>query len=309
MPRASWIALLASFGVAAGAPAAAPAPLAVSEVAAGEFVHTGRSLALDAPGHDDIANVGFIVGTRCVAVIDSGGSPRIGRALRAALRSRTQLPVCYVINTHVHVDHILGDVAFRDDHPHFVGHVGLAAALTRSRDFFLQNYRADFDSPADAAQISMPDVAVAPGHDLHLDLGQRELLLQAWPRAHTDCDLTVFDTATATLWTGDLLFVGRTPALDGSLKGWLAVDVQLAQRTVKHVVPGHGPVGSDLAAALAPQQRYLRALLEGVRGAIAAGKPLQEASRAVQPPHGGWQLWDATHPRNVARAYQELEWE
>ena len=272
-------------------------------------MHTGRSLPLDAPGHDDIANVGFILGRHCVAVIDSGGSPRTGRALRAALRNRTQLPVCYVINTHVHVDHVLGDVAFRGDHPHFVGHAQLAAALARSRDFFLQNYAADFDSPADAAQVIAPDLTVAPGQELHLDLGERELVLRAWPRAHTDCDLTVFDAASATLWTGDLLFVGRTPALDGSLRGWLAVSAQLARLTAKHVVPGHGPVGHDLAAALAPQQRYLQALLEGVRGAVAAGKPLQEAGRGVQPAHDGWQLWDATHPRNVARAYQELEWE
>jgi len=272
-------------------------------------VHIGRNLPLDAPGHDDIANVGFIVGKHCVAVIDSGGSPRTGRALRAALRDRTRLPVCYVINTHVHVDHVLGDVAFRDDHPHFVGHARLAAALARSRDFFLQNYAADFDAPADAAQIIAPDLTVAPGQELHLDLGERELILQAWPRAHTDCDLTVFDATTGTLWTGDLLFVGRTPALDGSLKGWLAVSAQLARLTAKHVVPGHGPVSTDLAAALAPQQRYLQALLESVRAAIAAGKPLQDAGREVQPAHDGWQLWDATHPRNVARAYQELEWE
>ena len=138
-------------------------------------MHIGRNLPLDAPGHDDIANVGFIVGKRCVAVIDSGGSLRIGRALRAALRDRTRLPVCYVINTHVHVDHVLGNVAFRDDQPHFVGHARLAAALARSRDFFLQNYAADFDAPADAAQIIAPDLTVAPGQELHLDLGEREL--------------------------------------------------------------------------------------------------------------------------------------
>src|ERR1700721_1406880 len=31
------------------------------------FVHLGRQLALDVPGHDDIANIGFIVGEKCVA--------------------------------------------------------------------------------------------------------------------------------------------------------------------------------------------------------------------------------------------------
>jgi glutamine synthetase len=68
-------------------------------------------------------------------------------------------------------------------------------------------------------------------------------------------------------------------------------------------------VSSKLAAALEPQRRYLVALLQGVRGELAQGKPLQEAVRDVQPQKSQWQLWDETHPRNVARAYQELEWE
>src|SRR6202041_1224284 len=91
--------------------------LAVDELASGVYVHRGAQLPLDVPGHDDIANIGFIVGSRCVAVIDTGGSVRTGLALRAAIRRRTSLPICYVINTHVHVDHVLGNWAFKDDHP------------------------------------------------------------------------------------------------------------------------------------------------------------------------------------------------
>jgi len=74
----------------------------MNEIEPGVFVHAGQPLPLDLPGSDDIANIGFIVGAKCVAVIDTGGSVRIGRELRAALRSRTQTPICYVINTHVH---------------------------------------------------------------------------------------------------------------------------------------------------------------------------------------------------------------
>ena len=135
------------------------------------------------------------------------------------------------------------------------------------------------------------------------------LTLRAWPRAHTDCDLTVLDRKTQTLWTGDLLFVGRTPAIDGSVKGWLAASEELARLPAKYVVPGHGAPGSDRSGAFQAQRAYLEAVLEGVRGALAQGKPLQQALREVQPPRAGWLLWDETHPRNVARAYQELEWE
>ena len=90
------------------------------ELAPGVFVHLGQQLALDAPGHDDIANIGFIVGSKCVAVIDTGGSVRIGRALRSAVRLRTARPICYVINTHVHFDHVLGNAAFREEERRFL---------------------------------------------------------------------------------------------------------------------------------------------------------------------------------------------
>jgi quinoprotein relay system zinc metallohydrolase 2 len=295
--------------LAIGAPAATAAdPLTIVQLAPGVFVHLGQQLALDAPGHDDIANIGFIVGTRCVAVIDTGGSMRIGRALRSAIRLHTSRPICYVINTHVHVDHVLGNAAFRDDRPSFVGHWALAAAIARSRDFFLQHYADDLDQPADAAQIIAPDQAVQ--HTLTLDLGGRQLRLQAWPTAHTDCDLTVLDDSSGTLWAGDLLFRDRLPALDGSASGWLAVIDQLALLQVKRTVPGHGPVTTDLASALDPERRYLRALIDGVRDELARGGSMQQAIAhvaAAEKPH--WLLWDSTHARNVARVYEQLEWE
>lgn len=288
----------------------APDVFTLDELAPGIFVHTGKPLALDAPGHDDIANIGFVVGTRCVAVIDTGGSVRVGRALQAALRAHTTLPVCYVINTHAHVDHVLGNVAFGREHPVYVGHALLGAALTRSRDFFLKNYAADLDAPATAAEIIAPERSVALGEPLDLDLGGRHLSLRAWPKAHSDCDLTVYDATTGTLWTGDLLFVQRTPVVDGSIKGWLSAIDTLAGMPARHVIPGHGAAGTDLPAALEPQRRYLQALLEDVRSQITQGKSLQDALRDVHPlAQSGWLLWEATNPRNVARVYQELEWE
>ena len=278
------------------------------QLAPGVFVHLGQQLALDAAGHDDIANIGFIVGSRCVAVIDTGGSMRIGRALRGAIRLRTALPICYVVNTHVHVDHVLGNAAFRQDRPSFVGHWALAAAIARSRDFFLQHYAEDLDPPADAGQIIAPDRAVQDS--LTLDLGGRQLQLKAWPTAHTDCDLTVLDDKSGTLWAGDLLFRDRLPALDGNAGGWLAVIDQLAQLHVQRTVPGHGPVTTDLAGALSAERRYLQALIDGVREQLAQGGSMQQAIAqvaAAEKPH--WLLWESTHPHNVARVYEQLEWE
>jgi quinoprotein relay system zinc metallohydrolase 2 len=312
-----WLLICSMAGVALHAGSAAAAddaaanadlPFTVQQVAPGVFVHLGRQLALDAPGHDDIANIGFILGQRCVAVIDTGGSVRIGRALRAAIRRRTRLPICYVINTHVHVDHVLGNAAFVPERPTFVGHAALAAAMARSRDFFLEHYAGDLDQPPSARQIIAPDTAVQ--QTLQLDLGGRQLQLRAWPLAHTDCDLTVFDQRSATLWTGDLLFRDRLPAVDGSASGWLTVINELARLQVARAVPGHGPVSANLPAALEPERRYLHALIDGVRDELAHGGSMQDAiayvATAERP---NWLLWDSTHARNVARVYEQMEWE
>ena len=280
----------------------------LTQLAPGVFVHLGSPLALDVPGHDDIANSGFIIGDRCVAVIDTGGSVSTGRRLRAVLRVHTSLPICYVINTHVHVDHLLGNGAFRADHPSFVGHAGLAAAVVNSREFFVTQYAADLQPPASADQIIAPDRLIQG--EAVLELGHRPLHLRAWPKAHTDCDLSVFDERSATLWTGDLLFRDRVPALDGSVRGWLAAIDELAAMKVARAVPGHGPVAQDLASALAPQRRYLQALVDGVSAELAQGKPVQDAIEHVavdEQPH--WLLWNTAHAHNVIRVYEELQWE
>jgi quinoprotein relay system zinc metallohydrolase 2 len=280
----------------------------LAEAAPGVFVHLGRPLALDAPGHDDIANIGFVIGRRCVAVIDTGGSVSVGRELRAAIRQHTSLPICYVINTHVHIDHVLGNFAFKDEKPSFVGHAALAEAIARSRPYFLREYAEDFDAPANENQVVGPDRLVE--QELILDVGSRRLHLRAWARAHSDCDLTVYDERTSTLWTGDLLFRERLPALDGSITGWLSAIDELASQKVKLAIPGHGALARDLASALEPERGYLQALLAGVRRELAQGESLPGALKDIgDAGESQWLLWAEVHPRNVARAYEELEWE
>ena len=304
---ALWIAIFLGM-LPQFAAAAQDADFNLSEPAAGVFVHAGRQLPMDVPGHDDIANVGFVVGKKCVAVIDTGGSVRTGRLLRAAVSAHTPLPICYVINTHVHVDHVLGNAAFKDDHPSFVGSTALRAAMAGSAQFFVRQYADDLDAPPSADQVIGPDRLV--DGDLRLDLGHRTLLLRSWRPAHTDCDLTVYDVRTRTLWTGDLLFRGRLPALDGSAKGWLSVLDILQNLPAKIAVPGHGAISRNIRAALVPQRRYLHALIDGVRSELKQGKPVEDAiANVAMTEKSAWPLWDSVHPHNVVRAYQELAWE
>ena len=291
-----------------GVAAADTAPLPVQAVAEGIYVHQGRHLLPDAANHGEIANVGFVVGTRCVAVIDSGGSPGQGDALRAAVAATTDVPVCYVINTHVHPDHVYGNIAFKRPGIEFVGHYKLAQAMAARAPFYQEKAIRDLGLSLTPAHFIPPDRVVTG--TLNLDLGGRVLTLIAQPTAHTDNDLTVFDEKTRTLWLADLLFMEHLPVVDGSLNGWLRVMDSLAQIEAERVVPGHGPVVADWPGTMEPQRRYLLQLRDELRAALAEGKTMEQALAATRAgDYEQWELFDQFHRRNVSTAFAELEWE
>ena len=218
----------------------------------------------------------------------------------------TPLPVCYVINTHVHPDHVFGNAAFGDDRPQFVGHTHLAEAMRRRAPNYLAALNRDLGEAAGGTSIVLPTLAVETTKTL--DLGGRVLELRAWPTAHTDCDLTVFDPTGKSLWLGDLAFVGHVPVVDGSLRGFLDVLKQVKAIDARVVIPGHGRVAA-WPDAIASQERYLARLAADVREAIKAHRTLTETVDALAGERGGWLLFDAFHKRNVSAAYAELEWE
>ena len=300
----AWICLAAG-AVGPAIAAAGLAPLALDNPAPGIYVHYGRQETMSRTNAGDIANMGFIVGKRCVAVVDTGGTYAVGRALREAIRDVTALPICYVINTHVHPDHVFGNAAFIDDRPQFVGHARLAAALARRGPNYLHALERDLGDAAAGTSIVVPTQTVEATDSI--DLGERRLRLRAWRTAHTDCDLTVYDEVTRTLWVGDLAFVGHIPVVDGNLRGFLAVIEELGKIPAERAIAGHGRAAA-WPDALDAEARYLRALLVDVRTAIKAGRTLSETVDLVQA-SSEWLLRDDFHRRNVSAAYAELEWD
>ena len=282
--------------------------LPVSEIAPGVFVHQGVHEEASAANLGGIANLGFVIGRDGVAVIDSGGCFDDGAALLASIRHVTDRPVTHVINTHFHPDHILGNGAFAG--AEVAGHQNMPAALRERGAYYLDVLKRDLGAAAQGTTIVRPTRLVLAGAPEMIDLGDRILRLEAHPTAHTDCDLTIRDLATDTWFMGDLLFMRRTPAIDGSLKGWIAVLDMLRRQTAARVVPGHGPASADWPAAMEAEYAYLTGIVKTVRAAQAAGKSLSDTvAEATAAPAGNWLLFDALHPRNITTAYAEMEWE
>ncbi len=285
-----------------------PEPFNLTQVAQGNYLHRGVHVEFTHSQNDDIANIGFIIGNKCIAVIDTGGSVTVGQKLLSSIRGVSQLPVCYVINTHVHFDHLLGNLVFKNEDAQFVGHVQLADAVEQSRDFFLNQFRENLGPAPDENSIIGPDLTVDMTMDL--DLGNRTIRLTAYQTAHSQSDLTVLDIETKTLWAGDLVFRERIPALDGKLKGWLAVLEDILKQNLNLIIPGHGTPGSDAKQTLSREKSYLQMLLDETRKAIKNGEFLEDAVNTIgQSEKESWLLHEQHHRSNITRAFIELEWE
>lgn len=307
---------LASFGIAAlpcclahRAFAATDVDFTLREITEGVFAYQGVNELTRPENEGAIANLGVVVGTEAAAVIDSGGSIVEARAFIAAIAEVTGKPVRYLINTHVHPDHIFGNAAFRSLGPTVVGHQNLPAALEARGAYYQHSYREQLgDKLMEGIEIAPPTLLV--DDTMELDLGGRVLQLKAWEAAHTDNDLTVLDAKTGTLFAGDLVFMEHLPTIDGSLLGWLRQMDALAGIDAVRVVPGHGPVSSKWPDALNDERRYFEVLAADLRQAIKQGTPLAEAVKtAGRSEAQNWALFDDYNERNATAAYAELEWE
>jgi len=282
-------------------------PLSIDQVGSGIYVHSGEIALMSGANDGAIANVGFVVGARGVAVIDTGGSVREGRRLLSAIRQITDEPVLYVINTHAHPDHVFGNAAFLPPAV-FVGSHNLPRQVMERGPYYLKSFRPAMGSLLDEVRILPPSVTV--DDELQLDLGDRMLTLRAWRASHSDSDLTVFDERTGILFAGDLVFLRHIPVLDGSIRGWLKTINELARLPAKSVVPGHGPPSAPWPAALDPEKTYLERLQSDCRDLIKRGVPIAAASElAAASEKSHWDLFNEYNARNATAAFSELEWE
>jgi quinoprotein relay system zinc metallohydrolase 2 len=303
-----FIALLAILLVACAHADVGSTEFVLESLGEGIYVHHGKHLDIDAGYQGDICNLSFIVGSKGVAVIDTGGSIKVGNQLRNAIKKITDKPILYVINTHVHPDHIYGNAAFIPDHPQFVGHTKLADAMELRKEAYTKLNEKYLGSDAVGSEIVKPTLTV--NETIDLDLGDRTLKVTPYPVAHTNTDITVIDSKTSTLFTGDLLFIERTPVVEGDIKGLITAIDTLKTYSVKRVVPGHGPVASDWLTALNNEQRYLNTVLTDVRIAIENGDSMEHTMEtAAKGERDKWVLFDVANRRNVNTIFSALEWE
>lgn len=283
----------------------------LQEVAPGVFVHFGQVAQMESSPDGRIANLGVILGDS-VAVIDAGVSRAEGQALYVALRRLTDRPIGQLVLTHLHPDHILGASVMAEAGAEILAHAAYPVGLEVRGPVYLDAIRRLYPvAEWLGTALVAPDRLVTGAETI--DLGDRLLHVHAVASAHTDSDLTVYDPTTGVLFTGDLVFRGLTPVVDGSLRGWLDWMAGQPVPMPRIIVPGHGPAAGDWLQAIGPQQRLLKALADEIDTAIDRGVPMSRAvedvANALEIHADDWVEFPQTMRRNATAAYKEMEWE
>ncbi len=261
---------------------------------------------LSLPGPHAGGNTGFVVGSDGVLVIDTFQTVEAAQALLDAIRKTTNLPIRYVVNTHYHLDHVMGNGIFEK-----AGAVIMAQDNVRTWER-TENLKFFGDKPkpedkALVAGLTLPSVTYKDG--VTLWLGDRKVVVQVM-QGHTGGDSVVIVPDAKVVFTGDLFWDHSLPNLiDADTVQQIASNEDLLKDYPDSTfVPGHGELGkaSDVSAF----RDYLVALRKIVADARAAGKSGQGLTdtvlAAIKPQYGSWGYFDYFAQHNIEQTDAEL---
>lgn len=260
-----------------------------------------------------------IVGDDGVVVVDTGQLPSIARREIDEIRRLTDRPVRYVVTTHWHPDHWVGNGEFLRAYPGaifvatpstralarskaqpFVDAASMRTTVGRVRDLldkgvgpdgaplrairraYLALGVAQLDEYAgEIAAVQLAPPSATFEDELVVWLGKREVDVRFLGRGNTGGDAVVWVPDARLLATGDLI-VSPYPYAIGSFIGeWGDTLDRLDALGATTIIPGHGPVMHDLAYAHTVRD-LLRDVQRQVKAAVARGSSLDDTRAAVK---------------------------
>jgi glyoxylase-like metal-dependent hydrolase (beta-lactamase superfamily II) len=275
-------------------------------VADGVYAITGSGGEISPSNAGRTANVAFIVGSRGVAVVNTGTSYLQGEDIIASVASVSDLPIRVVILTHAGQEAVFGAAAFQDRGIQVLAHRSTAELISSRCETCLQNLRAILGDDAMAkSRVIKPDRLI--DGDEQLDVIGRPLRIIAPAWSSVPGAIAVLDERTSTLVTGSLVSIKRIPDMrDADPPGWREALAKLRSLRCRHLVPDYGPVGTcaDIDALV----RYFGALDALVSALINKGVGLGDLrKRCDLPEFARWDQYEVLHPQNAHRTYLRIE--
>jgi quinoprotein relay system zinc metallohydrolase 1 len=253
-------------------------------------------------GH--ISNLGFIVTSVGVVVIDTGSSLEHGRTLRRLIDATSgNRPIVRVFNTHQHPDHVLGNAAFGDVPIEALP--GTIDALRTDGSAVLDNVYRLLGPWMRGTELHLPTVPASPRE---LQVGNHTLQVLALD-GHTAADLVLHDKTTGVLFCGDLCFSERAPTTpNADISRWLVALQSVSDAGASLIVPGHGPVIREGDDALALNAAYLEWLDNTISAGVEAGADMPELMQKPIPTEfSRYAILDEEYPRSVMHLFPRYE--
>lgn len=218
-------------------------------------------------------NVALLTGDEYIVLVDDAMGPTVAALIEAASAVAGK-PVDFVINTHVHGDHVGGN--------RFVAENG---ALIVAHDNIRKRMKGDPD--LDTGPGALPVITFSDAVTFHVN-GQAAHVFHV-ENAHTDGDGALLLEDRNVIIAGDVFFHKLFPYIDidngGTLDGFIAGQqllLSMADDATK-IVPGHGPLAGkadleeDLAMLLDAKERVKALIDKGMDAeAIVAADPLAD---------------------------------
>ena len=239
------------------------------------------------------SNAGLIVGDGVSLLVDTLFDLRLTAAMLDSMSPlTTAAPVASVVNTHANGDHCYGnsEVTRRWSGAEIVASTATAhemadvppsmlAALNQAPGEVGELFRSFFgEFHFEGIELEPPTRTF--DHRLTVDVGGRAVELIEVGPAHTAGDTIVHVPDAATVFTGDILFIGGTPIVwAGPLSNWVAALDLMLELDVDTVVPGHGPVTDN--DGIRAVREYLAYVDHEATSCFEAGLDAFDAARTI----------------------------
>ncbi len=250
-------------------------------------------------------NAGAVIGPDFSVVIDTLAYPEETLEIRDFVENRLGSRVRYVINTHYHADHSLGNIWFKG--AVVLGH-RLARALMDSRGRESLDRARLQSRELREVELLLPDV-VFDGGELNVRVGKRTLQLLSLP-GHSPDGLGVLVLEDRVLFSGDAM-MPLPHLVNGDLEAMTASLKRIPRLKLENVVQGHGEVvlRGEILNAVRSNLNYVACVRREVTRASRRRDPLAylasvtiEACGKSRIMLGG--LADDLHRRNLAGVYR-----
>ncbi len=219
----------------------------------------------------DSSNAGFLVTDDGVLVVDTRQHPRDGQDLIDRIHKITNKPIKWVINTHFHGDHHLGNAAFKAIGATIVAQRETAALMAKTFDKEIARRGKFFESrhyDPKEVRLVLPDLTF--DSEITIRLGGREIRIFYLGPGQNPGDTFVLFPHDRAIYTPGA-FAKRSwanTAFTPSVESWIALLNKVAAMTdVDKVLPAHGDVATR--ADVAEMAKFLAGEYAGVKDAIA----------------------------------------